>query len=543
MMLRISLRLHRIGMAAVTSIMVVSAVAQAAAFAKAAGKTLTERVTFAVRMMVVGRQVSYLLPIPERVDTMSGYLQWRVFGVAPLIMAFWAALAAAGMVRGDEERGLVDHWLSSGVSRTRLLATRSVAFAIASAGAIVALAVACAAGSAASGGVAGGVGALSLMGQGLALWALTLACFGVSLALTQLVAGRRVAAGLAAAALLFLFLLDSLNRTGHVLRPLRRISPFWYYDKTNAMVPGGHVHVAATASLLAAAAVLVALSAWAFVRRDTGGPLLRRRPVMRAVVTDPSGNPMLRSAVLETVFEQRVGLTAWVVGTALVGLFMTSMVKPMAHLLETVPALRPYLAQAGIRDPEQAMIGVFGFGMLELLVAVYAITQVARWASDDGEGRLEMRLSVPAHRWEVVMQRAATLAICEALIVAAAAGMFAVAAAADHLSLGTVSLIQASALVLPFGLVLGAVGAALTGWLPRTAVPLITAVAVMGWLVKDLAPLFGWPHWALDFSIFQLYGTPLATGVYWTGLIILLAVTVGGFAVALLTMQHRDVGS
>jgi ABC-2 type transport system permease protein len=542
-MLRISLRLHRIGFAAVTSIVVVSAVAQASAFAKAVGQTVTERVTFALRMMVVGRQVSYLLPIPDRVDTLSGYLQWRVFGVAPLVVAFWAALAAAGMVRGDEERGLVDHWLSAGVSRTRLLATRSAAFAVASAGTIVTMAVACAAGSAAAGGVAGGVGTLPLLGQGLALWALTLACFGVALALTQLVAGRRAAAGLAAGALLFLFLLDSLNRTGNVLRPLRRISPFWYYDRTNAMVPDGHLHVVATASQFAAAVALVTLSAWAFVRRDAGGPLLRRRPAMRAAVTVPSGNPMLRTSVLETAFEQRIGLTAWVVGTAIVGMFMTSLVKPMAHLLETVPALRPYLAQAGIHDPEQAMIGVFGFGMLELLVAVYAITQVARWASDDGEGRLEMRLSAPVHRWEVVMQRAAALAVCEALIVAAAAGMFSVAAAVDHISLGTASLVQAAALVLPFGLVLGAVGAALTGWLPRTAVPLITAVAVMGWLVKDLAPLFGWPQWVLDFSIFQLYGTPLATGVYWTGLIILLAVTVGGFAVALVTMQRRDVGS
>jgi hypothetical protein len=42
--------------------------------------------------------------------------------------------------------------------------------------------------------------------------------------------------------------------------------------------------------------------------------------------------------------------------------------------------------------------------------------------------------------------------------------------------------------------------------------------------------------------LFYLYGTPLTTGVYWTGFWILVAVIGIGMTIGLWSFQRRDVG-
>src|SRR4029079_15748035 len=86
------------------------------------------RAAFGEQMLVLGKQLSYLLPDPVQLDTMGGYLTWRAFGSLTLIFAIWAILASTGAGRGEEERGLPEHWLASGVSRVRWLLTRTAAF-------------------------------------------------------------------------------------------------------------------------------------------------------------------------------------------------------------------------------------------------------------------------------------------------------------------------------------------------------------------------------------------------------------------------------
>jgi len=61
--------------------------------------------------------------------------------------------------------------------------------------------------------------------------------------------------------------------------------------------------------------------------------------------------------------------------------------------------------------------------------------------------------------------------------------------------------------------------------------------------MEQLGPPLHWPGWALNLSVFSLYGTPLTSGVDWTGLWIMSAITIGGFAGGALLMQRRDVGS
>ncbi len=540
MMLRIALRLHRTGLLAGAGIGVLTGLIQPPAFTNAAGDTEASRLAFGQEMELIGRQLTYLLPLPVHPETLAGYLQWRLFGFLPLVFAFWALMAATGAARGDEESGLNELWLAAGVSRVRFMATRLAAFTIAAGAAIAVTVLACEVGAAAVGSP---LGAAALAAQGAALLALAMACFGIALTVAQVVGSRRSAAGLGGGVLLALFFLNSFSRTAEGLRPYRWISPFSFYDRSDPILPGGTLDIAATLALALAGVALTAMAAFAFTRRDLGAPLFQWRRASRTAVVAPDSNPLLRVPVLASVYEQRAAVLFWAAGTAVLAVFMVSFARPTVDILRTSPGMRSFLALLGQGNPYQAVIGWYWFGIVQLLLAVYAVTQVAHWSAEDAQGRLEMVLSAPVPRWRVVLERGLALTLGCGLIIAAGSVATGLAARAQGITLDGSSLLRASFPLLPFGLCFGALGAAAIGRLPRAAVPLLSAVAVISYFLQQVTPLFRWPEWVANLSIFQLYGNPLASGVYWRGLWALVGVTVAGFAVALVTMQRREVGS
>ncbi len=153
-----------------------------------------------------------------------------------------------------------------------------------------------------------------------------------------------------------------------------------------------------------------------------------------------------------------------------------------------------------------------------------------------------MVLSAPVHRWRVVVERAATLVLASSLIILVGSLTTMAAAPGKHITLDGGDILRASLPLLPFGLTFGALGAALAGHMPRAAVTLLSTYAVASYLLYQLGPLFGWPSWLTDLSAFHLYGTPLSSGVDWNGLWALIAITLVGFALALGTLEQREVG-
>jgi hypothetical protein len=119
---------------------------------------------------------------------------------------------------------------------------------------------------------------------------------------------------------------------------------------------------------------------------------------------------------------------------------------------------------------------------------------------------------------------------------------FYLSATASDIHVRASDLVVASAVLLPFVLSFAAIGAALTSWVPRAAIGVLATIAFLSYLITEGGPLLKWPDWVMKISAFSLYGTPLTGGVYWIGLWILLGVTLGGFAVATVLMQRREVG-
>src|SRR5215470_13439209 len=130
-MLRNAFQLHRWGWIGYGVVLFASTYVQAGAFVQVAGTTAAGRAAFARSMTALAGQLSYILPRPFRLDTLDGYVQWRSYGPLALVVMIWAIAAAAGAVRGDEDKQLVDYWLAARVSRARLVASRLAAFGLA----------------------------------------------------------------------------------------------------------------------------------------------------------------------------------------------------------------------------------------------------------------------------------------------------------------------------------------------------------------------------------------------------------------------------
>ncbi len=104
-------------------------------------------------------------------------------------------------------------------------------------------------------------------------------------------------------------------------------------------------------------------------------------------------------------------------------------------------------------------------------------------------------------------------------------------------------LVEASLLLVPFGMFFAAIGAVMASRIPRATVGLLAAFAIASYFVTQLGPLFKWPDWLLNLSPFKLYDQPLINGVDVTGLTIMLAVTLAGIAGSAMLMNRRDIGS
>jgi len=538
-LVRFGLRSQRWWFAAIAFIGFVAPYSTGATYL-AAVPNAAARATFAQATQTIGTALAYLIPVPQRPDTVAGYMWWKGLTFLTLLFAAWGLAAAVSLVRADEERGVTEIWLATPVARVRALLSGTGAFIAAVLGAAAFTAL----------GIGGGLevakvsaSAGAVIGQCLPLVGIAMACFAIGLVVAQLASTRRGALGLGTVVLLALYTVDALARVNAGMVGVAVISPFHLADISTPLVPGGSLDGAATVSLFAIAVVLVALAVLGFARRDLYASLLRRRGRIVRITVTPSGNPFFREAILSRLWQQRIGLVGWTAGTAIGAALLVSIAHSTGGVLKGMGGISRLLTASGTAgDPSLYVVSSIWFGIAALVLAAYAIAQVTRWASDDVEGRLEMEIAQPVARWRVVLQRIVSLTLVSALIAAVGSLVTGAILPSQGLDIGTGPLVLSTALLVPLALSYGALGALIISRVPRIAMGLLSFIAVLGFYLPLFVPLFRWPDWVQDFSFFHLYGTPLVTGVFWTGLWIMLGIIVVGFGGATLAMSRREVG-
>lgn len=534
---RLAVRSHRNGIIATSVLSVILALANAVGYIQLAGSDAQSRAVFAREMELVGRQLTYLLPVPLQLDTMMGYIHWRVFGAVPLIMGFWAVIAASG-VRGDEEKGLVEQWIVTGLSRARYIVTRVLAFAMVSLFAVAFFVLALVVSTAAVGDP---LEVVPTALQGLALWVFTLVCFGIALVAAQFFSTARSAAGAAGAALMALYMVNAAARND-ALDQIKALSPFWLYERNTPMLEGGSVDGAALFALVGASIVLALMAIAAFTGRDMGSSLLRQAARTGAWTVRPSSDPFLRIPVLAPLDQQKLWVLGWSVGLALFAAYLVSLTRLMVDALTAIPQMRAIFEALGASGGYDAFVGgMWGMSAL-LLLSIFAVATVSGWVGDENDGRLEAALAQPTSRTRIVLERVAVLTIAAAVIVAFSTIVVGAVAAQQDITLTADRFVTGSALLVTVPFALAGLGALVTSWRPRAAVPMLFVIVALGYFVQQFTPLFEWPDWVKFASIFSLYGTPLSTEVDWAGIAALLAIGVVGTIAGVALMQQRDVG-
>ena len=533
------LRLGRWGIAGFSLISFVTIYVQTAAYYQIAGHSIGGRAAFGQSITNIAAHFTAVFPPPVRPDTVGGYVEWRGFHALALLLSIWALVSGTAMVRADEEHGIVEAALATGIPRARALATHAAGFvisvAIASAAAGVALIV-----GVSVGGETPDI--LNVLQASLLIALLASSCYGLAMLVSQLFATRGATA-IAASLLLSLFLLDSLSRVYTSLSTVRWLSPFTYYDQNTVLPPGGTFDRGAAVVLFAIFAVATTAAALAFSRRDLGAPLLpipRRRHIASHEPSDASWWPV---PVLRELYTRRVGLLVWCAGVAVMAYVLVGVTRQALQPLLSLPTLFPNFNAMVRGNVYPALLDFTWFNFAELLFAGFAITQVARWAAEDADGRLVAVLSQPRSRAGVVVERMAVLVLGATLIAGVSGVAIFFASQSQGIPLDATRVEAASLMLVPLAAFFAGAGALLSSWKPRAAVGVLGGFAFLSFLDSEVGPILRFPAWLQDLSPFKLFGTPLVSGVDNRNLALMLAIAIAGFAGSILAMQGRDVGA
>ena len=483
-------------------------------------------------------------------DTAGGFATFKI-GFLILVITLWPLIACSRLLRGEEERGSLDALLSlpRGRGRVALEKLAAVWTALLGMGLLIALLT-----FAGGKSVSADFGLLDTLLFGLNL-VLICGVFGaIALLISQFTQERGTAAGWTGGLLLVFIVLDMAHRIIPNTDWLGHFSPVYYYNLSKPLVPGYSVNPGAMLILLALCILLSGAAVWLFARRDVGGtvagPAWLRLPE-RAV--RPERALPVNAWSLRSVYTRSLGMIAvpacwWTLAIAGFAGWMVVVVKQteaqLANIYADSPFLKDLLTKVGGGDiATNATILSSLFVFLPLLLMAFAVTQANRWSADEEEGRLELVLSTPQPRLQVLLGRFAALTTATIIIAVLTLAAAAVASAATGLQLDGGNLAAATLSMIPLGLLIAALGYLFSGWL-RTAIDtgLLSFLLVIWFFITFVGPDLNWSDAALRLSAFYYYGTPLLHGLPLLNMLGVLAVVIVALALASVRFVRKDIG-
>lgn len=262
---------------------------------------------------------------------------------------------------------------------------------------------------------------------------------------------------------------------------------------------------------------------------------------------------MLRNVLAKTLWDQRRGIVIWSLGTALIGVayaaFYPSINSPeMAAALEAYP--KGLLDALGFTDITSAAgyLGSTTFGILgpSLMVVFAGSLGTRAIAGEEEAGRLDVLLSHPVERWQVVVQRAVALLVAVTVAgVVIFVAMLAIrgpvgldAVSVENVAAASLQLVLLAALFGSLALATGAVtGSRGVTW------AVVALVAVATYFANTLGPSVDAIAWTQDISPFHYFsgGRPLVNGWQLGDAAVLAVASLVLVGVAVVGFRRRDI--
>jgi len=284
------------------------------------------------------------------------------------------------------------------------------------------------------------------------------------------------------------------------------------------------------------AAVLLALGVELFARRDLGVTLGLSAPGLPAALLGVGG-PVGRA-----FGDQIPRALAWGIGLGLFGLMLASLVGALTSQIASQPQFMDLFRSL---FPGYDITTAGGFlqlyAQMLFIVAGYAgATFVAKWASDEGDGRLEMLLATPLARarWVIAGGLSAFGAVVITTVLLAIG--IGVGAASSGVEAGG-AMAGAAALGI-YALAVVGVGVAVGGlWRTSLAAEIAAALVTATFLIDLLAPPLRLPDWFHRLALTANLGQPMVGDWDLVGIAACLVIAWGGVLLGAWGMSRRDV--
>jgi polyether ionophore transport system permease protein len=382
----------------------------------------------------------------------------------------------------------------------------------------------------------GVVAALTGMGLITAFWA------ALALAIAQVVTARRTASTITGGLLFATYVLDNVLSGIDSLKGVAWVLPFHYYSINKPLVPGRVLEYGAWVALAAGTVVLLGAALGMFARRDVGAvfPLLPERRTANG-----GGSLVLLGSVFGKTLRDLIGpALGWGIGLGALAALLVAVaneaVAPMRDVVRNIPWLG---AMFGNLATTEGYLSSYMDVVLPLILAFFAVIQVANWAGDEESGRMELLVSEPVPRLRILLARYAAV-VCSLVGILVIQGVALLATAA----LTNTPLDAGRVIGFLFGigvlvLVVLAFGMAIATWLkePGLAVPITGGLLIVMYFLELLGGFFNWPEAVRDLSIFHLYGRPLLEGLVWGNVAVLAAAALVLAAGSLAGFARRDI--
>jgi len=422
------------------------------------------------------------------IDTVAGYTAYKTLYSMIILGAIWGLLTSTRLLRGEEDAGRWELYLSG---RT----TRGGAAAQAAAGLGVGVVILwfltglIAAGAGADPKVHIGVGAaFFLAAAGAASGAMFMA---IGMLIGQLAANRHEANLIGAAVLAGSYLVRMVADSAPELGWLRWASPFGWIEELHPLTGSDVIaFVPIVVLVLIFGSVAVAVAS----RRDLGAGAIAGRDA------PPPHTLLLGGEAGLTLRLTRPAILAWLAALAVTGLVFGLVAEAAGSAMQMTNGFQQVIQRLGGAAAGVASYLGFVFVLAAGLVAIAVAGQIAAARNEEAAGHLDNLLVRPVARWRWLGFR---LLVGAALVVVASAlvGVTAwIGAASQHTGVTFIELVKAGLNVSPPAIFVLGIGGLVFGLWPRAAIGAVYGLVVWSFLVETLSAIFDSNHWLRDTS-------------------------------------------
>ena len=494
------------------------------------------RKTFIAGLTALPPAIRGLLGEPINLDTLGGFVSWRVGNFLPVMLGLWPVLALSGTLAGEAAKGSLD-LLASTPHPRRTIALEKLAghvTAVVFAMAILAIAI-FGLGQAFARLPGDEISFSAAVGQAALYGVMMLAAGGAAFAAAPFL-GRTRGLGVGLIVLFASYLIYGYSTLSPIIEALKPLSFFVW--------TAGHRPIAgvtdwpSVAALAAVDLVLFAIGIFAFSRRDLGQTAnvgWLRLPSLPAGIAGPFSRQLA----------DRLGIAiAWGVGIGAYGILIVASADAFGKLISSVPTLKAVIDAVypglDLTQPSALLqLTFFSFG--SFILGLAGASFLAGWAGDENRRRLEVVLSTPRTRasWAVrsglgVLAAIGVVTVVIALLIGIAIGSQGNDVATPVIGIGILGLASAA---------FASVGLAAGGLFRLSLAAGVTAFLVIATLLIDtLGAALKLPDVILELSLYKHLGQPIAGIFDPVGIAVAVVMVVGGVAICAVGLTRRDIG-